>query len=246
MNRNKKVTNKMQSNKINVIKQHITVDGIEIEVQRKKIKNMYIRILSSDGTVKVTAPYRFSDQAIMQFVNSRIDWIKKHSGLFTRNKGEEKLCYISGEIHYLWGKPYLLEVIETDKKNSIFIKEDKIILQVKKGSTQNQKAFLMQEWYRRELKRVIPEVLDKCIKRVGKAPNEWHVKNMKTRWGTCNIQKKRIWLNLQLAKRPIECLEYVITHELVHLYEKGHNAKFRAYMDQFYPNWKNVKKKLNE
>lgn len=227
-----------------MMKQQMKIDGIEMQVERKKIKNMYIRITAPDGAVKITVPKFISDEAIRSFILSRMDWIKQNKEKIAGKPRHERLHYISGENHYLWGIPYKLEVVYSNNKSNVFIEEDKIILQVQKNSTQAQREYIMQEWYRKEIKKEIPRVLERCVSRVGKTPSEWRVKNMKTRWGTCNIQKRRIWLNLQLAKKPLECMEYVITHELVHLYEKNHNAKFRSYMDLFYPNWRNVKKKL--
>jgi predicted metal-dependent hydrolase len=226
------------------MKQQIEIDGIKMQVERKNIKNMYIRILPPNGEVKITVPKLISDEKVRLFILSRIAWIKKNKAKCIGNPPPAKENYVSGEIHYLWGKAYRLEVFYTNGKSNVYIKEDNIVLEVQKNSTQAQREDIIREWYRKELKKEIPKLLERCVKVVGKSPNEWRVKNMRTRWGTCNINKKRIWLNLQLAKKPIECLEYVITHELVHLYEKGHNAKFRAYMDQFYPNWRSVKKQL--
>ena len=119
-------------------------------------------------------------------------------------------------------------------------------MQVRKESTTTQKENVLNEWYREQLKRAIPEVLKKCEHIVGISCAEWQVKNMRTKWGTCNIEKRRIWLNLQLAKKSPECLAYVITHELVHLLERNHNDQFKKYMDQFFPNWRAVKKNLNQ
>ncbi len=226
------------------MKKQITIDGIEAQVERKNIKNMYIRILPPNGAVKITVPMKISDAEIKLFIASRMDWVKKNRAKFVGYTKPEKSHYVSGENHYLWGKPYRLEMVYSDSKSDVFIKDHKIFLQVSKNSTQDQREDIMREWYRKEIKQVIPVILDQCIKVVGKAPNEWRVKDMKTRWGTCNIKERRIWLNLQLAKKPLACLEYVIIHELVHLYERGHNAKFRAYMDQFYPNWRSIKNQL--
>lgn len=224
----------------------IVVSDIKILVERKNIKNMYLRVLPPDGAVKMTVPNSITDTAIRRFAESKISWIKKGIETFETKKYQGKPGYVSGEIHFLWGKPYHLEVVDSGAGKDIYLKEDKIIMQVRKESTPEQREYIMEEWYRKLLKQAIPTALTKCVKIVGKAPDEWRVKNMKTKWGTCNITKKRIWLNLQLAKKPPECLDYVITHELVHLYVKNHNDQFKAYMNQFYPNWKTVKKKLNE
>lgn len=221
----------------------IVISNIEIFVERKAIKNMYIRILPPDGRVKMTVPKLIPDDEVKRFASSKIEWIKKKKANY-RNK--LMLQYVSGESHYLWGKKYQLEVIDSDAENEVTVKEDKLILQVRKDSTLEQREYVMNEWYREQIKMAIPAVLAKCVRIVGKSPNEWRVKNMRTRWGTCNIGKKRIWLNLQLAKKSPECLEYVTIHELVHLHVKNHNSEFKAYMNQFCPNWQEVKKQLNE
>lgn len=224
----------------------IVVSNIEILVERKDIKNMYIRILPPDGRVKITVPKTITDDAIRMFAVSRIAWIKKQKANFENQSRQTKRQYVSGESHYLWGKRYRLAVLYSGVRNDVVIKGDKIILQVRKDSTPEQREYVMEEWYREQIKQAIPDALTKCAKIVGKSPDEWRVKNMRTKWGTCNPKKKRIWLNLQLAKKTPECLNYVITHELVHLYVKNHNDEFRAYMDQFYPNWQVVKRQLNE
>lgn len=224
----------------------IVISNIEMLVERKDIKNMYIRILPPDGKVKITVPKAISDDAIRMFAISRIAWIKKQKANFENQSRQTKRQYISGESHFLWGKRYRLEVIYSGVRNDVFVREDKLFLQARKESTQEQRETVIEEWYREQIKQAIPSVLEKYSRIVGKAPDEWRVKNMRTKWGTCNPIKKRIWLNLQLAKKTPECLDYVIVHELVHLYVKNHNDEFRAYMDQFYPNWQVVKKQLNE
>lgn len=224
----------------------IVISNIEMLVERKDIKNMYIRILPPDGKVKITVPKTISDDAIRMFAISRIAWIKKQKANFENQSRQTKRQYISGESHFLWGKRYRLEVVYSGVRNDVFVKGDKLFLQVRKESTQEQRETVMEEWYREQIKQAIPAVLEKYAKIVGKTPDEWRVKNMRTKWGTCNPIKKRIWLNLQLAKKTPECLDYVIVHELVHLYVKNHNDEFRTYMDQFYPNWQVVKKQLNE
>lgn len=223
----------------------IEVSGIPVIVERKKIKNMYIRVLPPDGQVKVSAPYRASDTVIQGFIISHLNWISKAKERIAKQPVLVEYQYVTGEQHALWGKSYVLGVVTSESKNYVGLSDDRMILHIHDNSTAEQRKQVIEEWYRNELKKAIPDALERCVQIVGKRPNEWRIKNMKTKWGTCNIMKKRIWLNLQLAKKPPECLDYVITHELVHLYEKNHNQAFRAYMDQFYPDWRNVKKRLN-
>lgn len=183
----------------------IQINGEKIRIEKKKIKNMYLRISPSDGEIRVSAPERVPMKTVEGFVREKWDWIRN-----TR----EKLKEISAEK----GKDRLL--IEEEKEDQ-------------------------KEEYRRLLLRILPEVIQKCEKITGLHAREWRLRDMKTRWGSCNIQKKRIWLNLQLAAYPRECLEYVVIHELVHLLVPGHGKEFWAYMDQFFPEWKRVRKELN-
>lgn len=224
----------------------LTVSGIDISAEKKHIKNMYIRVIPPDGKVRITAPMTATEDAIRMFAVSRIAWIKKQRQKFADQPRQTERRYVTGESYYLWGKRYRLDVVYSNVRNDVSISGQKIILQVRKDSTSQQRANVMDEWYREILKEAIPPVLERCEKIVGVSAKEWQVKNMRTKWGTCNIEAKRIWLNLQLAKKTPECLEYVITHELVHLLEKSHNEIFKAYMNDFFPNWRTIKAQLNE
>ena len=153
---------------------------------------------------------------------------------------------MTGERFDLWGKEYELLVQESARPYQVVLSGERIVMQTGKDSTTEQREQLLNEWYRMQLQQALTAVLQKCEKLTGLSVNEWRIKNMRTRWGTCNVAKKRIWLNLQLAKKSPECLEYVVVHELVHLLERGHNARFYGYMDRFYPNWKEVRERLSD
>ncbi len=225
--------------------EHIVIGGIDIQVTKKNIKNMYIRVLPPDGLVQITAPEDTTDAALRMFGISRISWIKKQQRNFKEQARQAKRQYVSGESYYVWGRRYRLEVTYSNVRNDVLLGADKLILQVRKESSALQRESILNEWYREQLKQAIPPVLEKCEKAIGVRTFEWHVKNMRTKWGTCNPDKKRIWLNLQLAKKTPECLEYVIIHELVHFFERNHTEQFRKYMDRFYPPWRSVKDNLN-
>lgn len=224
---------------------NLNVGGIDICAEKKRIKNMYIRVIPPDGNVRITAPMAAADDTIRMFAVSRIAWIKKQRQKFLDQPRQAERRYATGESYYLWGKRYRLDVVYSNIRNDVSISGQKIVLQVRKNSTPQRRARVMDEWYREVLKKAIPPVFEKCERLVGVKANEWQVKNMKTKWGTCNLQAKRIWLNLQLVKKTPECLEYIIVHELVHLLEKSHNDVFKGYMDRFYPNWRTVKANLN-
>ena len=221
------------------------IGNIDIAVTKKNIKNMYIRVLPPDGKVQITAPNSTSDDTIRMFAISRIAWIKKQRQSFEQQARQTKRRYVTGESYYVWGRRYRLDVQYSNVRNTVRMAGGNLILQVRKESTPLQRENILNEWYREQLRQKIPAVLEKCEKIVGVHCNEWKIKNMRTKWGTCNIEKKRIWLNLQLAKKFPQCLAYVITHELVHLLERKHNEAFRMYMDRFLPNWSVIKEELN-
>lgn len=224
----------------------ITLGGINIQVIKKKIKNMYIRVLPPDGDVIIAVPENTSDDALRMFAVSRIAWVKRQKQNFANQARQTKRQYVSGESYYVWGRRYRLEVVYSAVRNAVYISGNKLIFQVRKESTSKQRENTLNEWYRSQLKLAIPPVLEKCEKVVGVNVVEWHIKNMRTKWGSCIPERKRIWLNLQLAKKPPECLEYVIVHELVHVLERNHSVSFKKYMDKFFPNWRTVKDELNE
>lgn len=223
----------------------IVVGGLNIQVTKKNVKNMYIRVLPPDGTVAIIVPENTSDDTLRIFAISRISWIKKQRQNFIDQARQTKRQYVSGESYYVWGRRYRLEVVYSSVRNNVHLSGSKLFLQVRKESTDVQRENTLNEWYRDQLKLAIPPVLEKCEKIVGVQVVEWYVKNMRTKWGSCAPDRKRIWLNLQLAKKSPEFLEYVIIHELVHLLERNHTDKFRKYMDRFYPFWRSAKKELN-
>lgn len=221
------------------------VYNVKIDVIKKDIKNMHLSVLPPMGKVRISAPRNTSDEAIRLFAVAKIAWIKKQVEKFESQPRQSEREYVSGESHYLWGRRYRLAIRHTNRANNIELKGKKLILTVREKSTQQQRERVMNEWYRNELKDKIPSLIEKWEQIIGVKVDSWGVKNMKTRWGTCNRKDKRIWLNLQLAKKPIKCLEYIVIHELVHLLEKNHNTAFVDYMDKFLPNWRVIKDELN-
>ena len=228
-------------------KETLTIDNITLTLERKNIKNMYLRVLPPNGNVKVSAPLFISDEEIVNFIRLKKDWILKKQRYILENNIKAPLKYDNGEKHYLWGKEYTLQLIKNDTVKQVLIDEEKSILYlpIAKRSTIEKRKKTLDEFYRNQMKIVIPQVLDKCTKIVGKTPSEVKIRNMKN-WGNCRYQDKRITLNLNLAKKDIECLEYVMIHELCHLIEFNHSKKFKNLMDKYCPNWKEIKKRLNE
>ena len=222
----------------------LDISGIPIEVCKKNIKNMHLYIKPPDGHVTVSAPLSMSDAAIERFVRTKTSWIKKQIAKFDIQRRQSEREYVSGETFYVWGKQYYLQT-EYGSKNSIVLSGDKAILTVRKESTAEQRENFTREWYRELLKVEIARLLPKWEKTTELKASGWQTKYMTSRWGTCNTKTGKIWLNLQLAKKTPECLEYIILHELVHLVEKNHDVKFVALMDRYMPMWREVKTTLN-
>jgi predicted metal-dependent hydrolase len=222
----------------------LIVAGIPIEVCKKNIKNMHLYVKPPDGHVTVSAPLAMSDVAIERFVRTRTSWIKKQVAKFDNQPRQSEREYVSGETLYVWGKQYYLQT-EYGGKNALVLSGEKAILTVRKESTPEQRDNFVREWYRELLKAEIARLLPKWEKATGLKVSGWQTKYMTTRWGTCNTATRKIWLNLQLAKKTPECLEYIILHELVHLIEKKHDERFVTLMDRYMPMWREVKATLN-
>ena len=224
----------------------IELSGITIDIQKKNIKNMHLAVLPPDGKVRVSAPMHLSDESIAMFVRTKLGWIKKQQEKFAHQSRQSEREYISGETLYVFGKQYFLRVMYSYKGNSLVLKGNEAILTVRKESTARQREAFVNEWYRDLLKEKISIYLPKWEQITGLYCDSWQTKYMTTRWGTCNTNTRKIWLNLQHAKKPIECLEYVILHELAHLKVKNHGKDFIAILDTYMPYWRDTRKLLNE
>ncbi|MDT8407294.1 MAG: SprT family zinc-dependent metalloprotease [Methylococcales bacterium] len=213
------------------------ISGLEIELHRKAIKHLYIRVLPPDGRVQVSAAWHCSEAMISQALTKRMTWIRRQQQRI-RQRPAQATQLLDGESHALWGQPYRLQLIPATIRPKVLIVGDRLQLHIRPDATQDARTRLLAGFYRTQLHAQVPPLLDNWQARIGVSTNSWHIKRMKTRWGTCNIQAKRIWLNLELAKQPPACLEYVLVHELIHLLEARHNARFYRFMDQFLPDWR--------
>jgi predicted metal-dependent hydrolase len=219
---------------------------LSIDVVRKDIKNMHLAVYPPYGRVRVAAPLRIDDEAVRLFTISKLGWIKTQQRNFLSQERLPPRKYIDRESHYFQGKRYLLRVIETDAPPKVVMKTKTYIdLYIKPDTTTEQRETVLNEWYRAELKKLIPPLIEKWSLQIGVSVNDWQVKQMKTKWGTCNIEKSRIWVNLELAKKPLHCLEYLIVHEMIHLLERHHNDHFLTLMEKHMPQWKFYKEELN-
>jgi predicted metal-dependent hydrolase len=223
----------------------LEVSGISVEVVRKAIKNLHIGVYPPEGRVRVAAPSRMSLEAIRLAVVGKLGWIKKHQTKFAGQERQSPREYISGETHYFKGRRYRLNIIAHSGHSRIVIRPGILEMHVNAESDTDYRRRLLSGWYRQQLKEQIPELITKWEGIMGVDVAEWGVRQMKTKWGTCNIKARRIWLNLELAKKPPHALEYIVVHELNHLLEKGHNERFKTLMDQFLPHWRHCREELN-
>ena len=216
----------------------IVVNGIPVQVVRKPIKNLHLSVCPPDGHVRLAVPLHMTDDHVRLAIITRLSWIKEQQANFQSQPRQSQREMVTRESHYVFGKRYRLEVIERWGRHEVTIKNNSTLhLFVNPGTSTQNRALVLNEWYRNQLKALIPDLLKHWQPLIGKQVTDWGIKKMKTKWGSCNISQCRIWLNLELAKKPIECLEYVLVHELVHLLERHHGDRFKAYMDKYLPQW---------
>jgi len=221
------------------------VAEVDVRIERKDIKNMHLYVKPPNGTVSVSTPLGMSDDSIERFVRTKIGWIKAQQKKYAEQFRQTERQYVSGETLYLWGKQYFLQV-KYASRNSLKLSGNMAVLAVRKESVAKQRENYVREWYREQLKSEIERRLPKWEVTTGLKCDSWQTKYMTSKWGSYNIANRKIWLNLQLAKKPRECLEYVILHELIHLSVKNHNIDFANLMDEYMPLWREIKKKLND
>jgi predicted metal-dependent hydrolase len=225
----------------------ITVGDLVVDVVRKDIKNMHLAVYPPDGRVRVSTPLQVNDEAVRLAVLTKLAWIRRQQATFAAQARQSAREYVYRESHYYWGQRYLLNVAYHDAPPQVAVQNKTTLdLFVRPGSDRAKRAQVLQEWYRAQLKAAIPPLIAKWEPLIGVHVADWRVKRMKTKWGTCTIAARRIWLNLELVKKPPRCLEYIIVHEMVHLLERHHNARFVAYMDQFLPQWRHLRDLLNQ
>ena len=225
----------------------ITVSSTKIDLVRKDIKNIHLAVYPPIGRVRIAAPLKTNEDTIRLYAISKLGWIKRNQRKFY---GKERISpreYRQRESHYFQGKRYLLNIIETEAPPEIVLKNNFCIdLYVRPRTPVEKRHEVMSEWYRLQLRKQCPVFIEKWEKLLDVKVSDWQIKKMKTKWGSCNIEKRRIWLNLELAKKPEQCLEYIIVHEMVHLLERHHNERFLFCMDNYLPNWRQLKTELNK
>ena len=219
------------------------LDDIPVEVERKKIKNLHLYVKPPYGDVKVTAPKYVSEKEIKAVIEARRDWIIEN---VEKIKAVPVISYDTGDRIPIWGEFYTLSVLEDTRYSLTTHENGTADLIVREGCTQEQKEAFILEWYRKELTERVEILLPKWEAYTGLHCSGWQSKDMKSRWGTCNTKTKKIWLNVRLAEHPVECLEYVILHELAHTVVPNHGSEFKAVLNEFMPEWKQYRKLLNK
>lgn len=224
----------------------IVVSGLEVQVVRKAIKNLHLGVYPPEGRVRVAAPLTVSDSAVRLAVIRKLGWIKRQRARFKTQPRQSEREMVSGESHYFLGRRYRLRVKEGDKQPGVTLRSRSFIdLQVRPGTSIKRRMLLMSDWYRSQLRIAAAPLVRKWEHLIGVRTADWGIKRMKTKWGSCTPESKRIWLNLELAKKPAQCLEYLIVHELTHLIERHHNERFISLMDRHLPHWRQAREELN-
>jgi predicted metal-dependent hydrolase len=224
----------------------IDVNGLVVDVVRKDIKNLHLAVYPPNGRIRVAAPLLVNDEAVRMAVIGRLGWIKRQQANFREQERESKHEYVNGESHYFLGNRYLLNVVDDSGIGKVVVRNKKRIdLYTRPNSSGAQRERIMLNWYRTYLRQAVPPMIEKWQRIIGVELTDWGIKRMKTKWGTCNIDKRRIWVNLELAKKSESCLEFIVAHEMVHLLERRHNERFVVLMTKFMPKWKYHRAELN-
>ena len=224
----------------------LAVGELEVDVVRKNIRNVHLAVLPPDGRIRVATPPHVDDEQIRRLIIGRLNWIRQQQAKFADQPRQTSRRYVSGETHFYQGRRYRLQVHEAEAAPTVRLRGGQFLdLYTRPGSTEAQRQRTLHAWYREQLKAQLPALIAHWEPLLGVRAAEWAIKLMKTKWGTCNIEARRIWLNLELAKVAPHLLEYVLIHELTHLLERHHNARFKELLDQFMPAWRTYRVELN-
>jgi predicted metal-dependent hydrolase len=223
----------------------IQLRDIRVDVVRKQIKNVHLSVHPPTGRVRIAAPERMSLDTVRVFAIAKLPWIKKQQQKLREQERETPRVYIGRESHYVWGKRYLLKVVEADQPALVELSHGQMMLRVRRSTSKAKRQAIVEEWHRELLRKAVPPLIEKWERSMGLTVRRFFVQRMKTKWGSCNHRAGSIRLNTDLARKPKECLEYIVVHEMIHLLEPTHNARFIALMDQFMPKWRSQREVLN-
>jgi len=224
----------------------IQLGDIAVDVVQKDIKNIHLSVYPPTGKVRISAPLRMDIDTIRVFAITKLGWIKSQQKKLLEQERETPREYLDRESHYLWGKRYLLHVVEKDAAPEVELKHNKMLFRIRPATSDERKQDILDAWYREKLKEVVSVLIMKWEPLMGVKVDKFFVQKMKTKWGSCSPGSKSIRLNTDLAKKPPECLEYIVVHEMTHLLEPTHNSRFVTLMDQFMPKWRFYKDELNK
>jgi len=224
---------------------HIELGDIAVEVVKKDIKNLHLSVYPPHGAVRISAPLRMKLDTIRVFAISKLDWIKQQQTKLRAQERETPREYVDRESHYVWGKRYLLKVVEADAAQALELKHSRIVLRVRPDTTAVTREAVMAHWYREQIRATVPALIAKWERALGVKVARVFVQKMKTKWGSCNPAARSIRLNTALAKKPLTCLEYIVVHELVHFLERNHSDRFINLMDRHMPDWRHRRDALN-
>lgn len=223
----------------------LQLGDLTVDVVLKDIKNVHLSVYPPTGRIRISAPKRMSMDSVRAFAISKLGWIKQQQKKLREQERETKREYLDRESHFVWGERYLLKVIEQDAIPSVELKHRRMLLSVRPGTSKEKKQAIMEAWYREQIKSAVPPLIVKWEPLLGVKVERFFVQRMKTKWGGCNSAKGHIRLNTDLAKKPQNCLEYIVVHEMVHLLEPTHNVRFVALMDNHLPQWQHYRDMLN-
>jgi predicted metal-dependent hydrolase len=224
----------------------LEVAGLQVQVVRKDIKNLHLGVYPPVGRIRVAAPRRVDDEAVRLAVVGKLGWIRRQQERFVNQERQTRREMVDGESHYNQGQRYRLAVVEKEAAPAVRIaNKSRIEIQVRPGTSRNRREEILNEWYRTNLRDQIKPLVEAWADKLEVGLPEWQIRRMKTRWGSCNTDRRRILFNLELAKKPHTCVEYLVVHELIHLLERQHTPRFTELMDTHYPTWRSAKSLLN-
>ena len=223
----------------------LTLGDVTVDVLQKDIKHLHLTVHPPDGRVRIAAPLRMKIDTIRVYAISKLAWIRQQQRKLRGQEREAPRDYVDRESHYVWGRRCLLKVVEADAAPAVELRHSRMTLSVRTGASREQKQAVLAQWYRDQIKVALPALLAIWERRLAVKAERAFVQKMRTKWGSCNPAARNIRLNTDLAKKPPECLEYVLVHELVHLLEPTHNARFVALMDRHLPDWAHRRQVLN-
>lgn len=228
------------------MRSQLQIGEVEVEVVHKAIKNLHLSVHPPTGRVRIAAPERMSLDSIRVFAISKLPWIRRQQDRLVRQEREPPREWIERESHFVWGRRCLLRIVEADEAPSVELAHRRLILKVRPGTAIERRREIVDAWYREQVREALPALLATWESRLGVSTRRVFVQRMKTKWGSCNAKRRTIRLNTDLAKKPPECLEYVVVHELAHLLEPTHGERFRAILGELMPTWEERRRLLND